>query len=358
MQYIEYLLNAVKKNQKNRKIVIYGAARKCREIKDELLRVGIAVECFVDSSVWKINQPDVYEPEILNGYAHKYYVIVPLIKTPEIIEKLRRYGFSEHDYVYLGNIPYSILHDSDDYFEDSYGNKIIFEQNEEKRKSRINCSGITFCGFNSKVIIPTDCKIASGFRLHMNSNAVFKVGSGSYLDGKFCIDNNGLFQCGRQCGFEANGSNWVYSAKIEIGDGFTTEPNVTIYADCASIFIGDDCMVSKNVTLRTHDGHSIFDMETGKRINHWKRECGTEDIRIGNHVWLGMDSTIMYRSEIEEGSIVGAHSLVKSKFPKHVIIAGIPAKVIRRNVAWSRSYDTFNIDECEFFVGDGKEDKK
>lgn len=60
-------------------------------------------------------------------------------------------------------------------------------------------------------------------------------------------------------------------------------------------------------------------------------------IVIGNHVWIGLRSTILYNTEIGDGSIIGACSLVKGAIPNNCIAAGNPAKVIRRDISWSRN---------------------
>ena len=57
-------------------------------------------------------------------------------------------------------------------------------------------------------------------------------------------------------------------------------------------------------------------------------------------------SCILYNTEIGDGSIIGAMSLVKGKIPNNCIAAGNPAKVIKRNVAWSRNEGADNIIDC------------
>ena len=65
-------------------------------------------------------------------------------------------------------------------------------------------------------------------------------------------------------------------------------------------------------------------------------------VRIGDHVWVGMDSSVIYNSDIGEHSMVGAMSLVKGTYPDHVVIAGNRAKVIRENIDWDyRDYMTY-----------------
>lgn len=107
-----------------------------------------------------------------------------------------------------------------------------------------------------------------------------------------------------------------------------TEPN-------RSILIGEDCMFSFDVDIRNGDSHSIYNAETGKRINYAK------DVKIGNRVWLGAYSQVLGGADIGDNAIIGIRSLVSKPFPTGCIGAGIPAKVVREGVTWSskRTYD-------------------
>ena len=126
---------------------------------------------------------------------------------------------------------------------------------------------------------------------------------------------------------------WIEDRKnsIQIGD-YTTVHGATHIAciEGTSVIIGNDCMLSSDISIVTGDSHSILD-ETGERINPSKSIC------IGNHVWIGKENTILKGTAICDNSIVGAKSLVTKTFDKeNIIIAGNPAKIIRRNINWSR----------------------
>lgn len=103
----------------------------------------------------------------------------------------------------------------------------------------------------------------------------------------------------------------------------------------ARMSIGNDVMMSNKEMIFSGDGHVIFLKKEGKYelIN----DCMKDEIVIGDHVWIGYGCKILSGANIGTGSIVGAGSLVNKKFPNNVLIAGIPAKIIRRNIAWSRN---------------------
>ena len=95
------------------------------------------------------------------------------------------------------------------------------------------------------------------------------------------------------------------------------------------ITIGKDCLFSSDIHFRTGDSHSVLDME-GRRIN------ASEDIVVGEHVWVGTKVTCLKGAVIPPHSIVGACALVTGKFTRpNCVLAGVPAKVVKEQVDWS-----------------------
>lgn len=97
-----------------------------------------------------------------------------------------------------------------------------------------------------------------------------------------------------------------------------------------NIIIGQDCMFSSDIHFRTGDSHSIVDLDNN-RINP------SQDIKIGNHVWVGTKVTCLKNTEIADNCIIGATATVCSKHLKpNCIIGGVPAKILKENVNWTR----------------------
>lgn len=112
--------------------------------------------------------------------------------------------------------------------------------------------------------------------------------------------------------------NTFIETKIEI----TTNGNVTI---------GNDCMFSLQIRLQQPDQHLIFDATTRERINKDK------NISIGNHVWIGLGAVLLGGANIPDNCVIGRGSVTSHKFDEtSCILAGAPAKIVRRNVLWSR----------------------
>ena len=54
------------------------------------------------------------------------------------------------------------------------------------------------------------------------------------------------------------------------------------------------------------------------------------DTVIGNDVWVGQNAVILPGVRIGDGSIIGANSVVGSDVPPYTIVAGNPAKILRK----------------------------
>jgi len=103
------------------------------------------------------------------------------------------------------------------------------------------------------------------------------------------------------------------------------------------LIMGDNVFIARDAIIRTTDGHTLIDTVTKKAINE------PEDIIIGNKVWITSRCTILKGSQIPNNCVVGACSLVNKKFTEeNVIIAGSPAKIIKRNCDWDpRHFDIY-----------------
>ncbi len=142
----------------------------------------------------------------------------------------------------------------------------------------------------------------------------------------------------------ANGSHLRFGDKVEFAGAielFGEKSRILIGNNCdmsnaflmassgKSIRIGDDCLFSDRVDIRTTDSHRIFDRH-GETINP------DADVEIGSRVWLGKGVTIMKGVTIGDDVVIGAQSVVTGDIPANCVAAGIPARVIREGTTWQR----------------------
>jgi acetyltransferase-like isoleucine patch superfamily enzyme len=107
--------------------------------------------------------------------------------------------------------------------------------------------------------------------------------------------------------------------------------------DNLHILVGDDGMISNNVTVRTQDGHGIFDAKTRMLVN------GGASVIIEPHVWLGNSSRVNKGVRVGRGSILGGASLATKSMDSNCIYAGVPAVKTRSDIRWSRTYSWTDI---------------
>lgn len=114
--------------------------------------------------------------------------------------------------------------------------------------------------------------------------------------------------------------------------GFSTVESMTvmIYGDDSKVIIGDQNMFSARIMFDSSDHHSIYDINSGLRINN------DESIFIDDRVWLGRDVRINKGAKIASDTVVGQGSIVSGALDPNSIYAGIPAKQIKKGVKWSR----------------------
>lgn len=140
------------------------------------------------------------------------------------------------------------------------------------------------------------------------------------LDGDLILNGNAYFGHESYIKISEKGT-------LNIGRNFSTGINTKLICE-ELILIGDNCLISWDCTILDSDSHQIFHNNSILK--------NREEIKIGNSVWIGFKSSILKGCMINDGSVVGSTSLCNKKYHEsNVLIAGIPAKIIKRDVKWS-----------------------
>ena len=119
----------------------------------------------------------------------------------------------------------------------------------------------------------------------------------------------------------------IYSGRAEFGHvyiGANTKIMVYDY-----LHIGDDCLISWNVSIMDGDAHML---KSGSKSNRFQQ------VIIRDHVWIGSNVIILKGVEIGEGCVIGSGSVVTKSIPAHSLAVGCPARVIKENVTWESDY--------------------
>jgi len=135
-----------------------------------------------------------------------------------------------------------------------------------------------------------------------------------------------------QIGFELSAGFWnTYAyfdlrganSQINIGDGVILNNNASFNADGATIDIGKGTVTGMNLSIMTSDGHGLSP-ET-RHTGSFPRLS----VSIGEQVFIGDNVMIIKGVTIGNHSVIGAGSVVTSDIPENVIAAGNPCRVIR-----------------------------
>ena len=124
---------------------------------------------------------------------------------------------------------------------------------------------------------------------------------------------------------------------LEIGNGTSMTGPTLVAHEGGTVRLGRDCMVAQYAELRNSDSHGIYDGATGARLNP------AADVLIGDHVWIGLGAFVFKGARIGDGAIIAARSLVTGPVPPACIVAGMPPRVLRENVAWRRERTAASI---------------
>lgn len=110
---------------------------------------------------------------------------------------------------------------------------------------------------------------------------------------------------------------------VEIGPGTGVWPGAVIRGDFAAIRIGAHCQIEDNAVL-----HTGTPMQVGDHVimGHGVVMHGR---RVGSHVLIGNNATVLDDAEIEDGCVVGANALVSARLhvPSGSFVVGVPAEV-------------------------------
>jgi len=166
-----------------------------------------------------------------------------------------------------------------------------------------------------------------------DGNEVF-IGTGTRFGGRISvIGANNRIEIGPSCNLFGSINFLCANANLLIGRDTTMVQGSIQLHEPGFIAIGDDCMISTQVYLSLSDIHPIYDLATGDRVNP------AASVTVGRHVWLGLRSMILKGASISDGSIVAAGAIVSGAVPSNVIVAGIPARVVREGVEWRRDFE-------------------
>ncbi|MBO9700786.1 MAG: acyltransferase [Sporocytophaga sp.] len=150
-----------------------------------------------------------------------------------------------------------------------------------------------------------------------------KIGAMVSTNGKPIIKNKGFISLGDKVRIWSNfNPTQIYvhkGAKFIVGSNSRINGvHITVKSE---VTIGNNVRIAPYVLILDSDFHSANDhFSDGK----------TSSVSIGDNVWIATKSMILKGVTVGEGAVIAAGSVVTKDVPPYTVVAGVPAKVIKK----------------------------
>ncbi len=147
------------------------------------------------------------------------------------------------------------------------------------------------------------CFICPGVKLEIGRGATLRIGRWAWI--------------GHGCKIR------VHEGEVSIGAKTVMGQECTISA-FQHVSIGRECILADRVMLIDFD-HGVTEVERPVRLQGiYKR-----DVEVGHNVWIGYGACILRGVSVGDNAVIGTSAVLTRSFPANVVLAGVPARVIR-----------------------------
>lgn len=173
-----------------------------------------------------------------------------------------------------------------------------------------------------KILI--NAKVKCGLIKIGREDVVACMGShtGLLIDGILEFNGKATIGCGSSIHISKSGH-------MTLGNRFRVTGNAAFLCE-NEITFGDEVGIAWNTFFMDSDRHHIID-ESGKKLNF------PAPVRVGSHIWIGFNVTLLKGAVIPDGSIVAAGAIITKAFTEaNTIIGGSGGtqKVIKSGILW------------------------
>ncbi|MDA8964590.1 acyltransferase [bacterium] len=151
--------------------------------------------------------------------------------------------------------------------------------------------------------------LTSRMNLVPNMKGVFRI----YRGGNVLIRGNVRI---------ARSSRVYVAGRLEVGQGTYINSDTMLFVR-ERVRIGEECAISWGCQICDDDFHCVV-----------PNTSSSAPIVIGDRVWIGSNVSVLKGVTIGDGAIVAAGSVVAKDVPPTTLVGGVPAKAIKKDVAW------------------------
>ena len=166
------------------------------------------------------------------------------------------------------------------------------------------------------------------------------VGEGSYVETSFSFLH---YRSRRECGLSLGRGAALYAPTLDVGPAGRVSIGDFALISSAAIFCDEEVTIGALTMLAWH----VVVMDSYRRARAAGqgatpaaargKDQAPRPVRIGNNVWLGFESCVLPGVTIGDGSVVGARAVVAEDVPANCVVAGNPARVVRRFAEYGES---------------------
>lgn len=143
-------------------------------------------------------------------------------------------------------------------------------------------------------------------------------------------------QIGTDCILQGQLFVFAHGGSIRIGNHCFIGENTRIWSG-SNVSIGDRVLISQDVNIFDNDTHPFDPVERHKHYVAIKNaghpadiDLGDRPVRIEDDAWIAAKAIVLKGVTIGRGAVVAAGSVVTKDVPPNAIVAGNPARVIRK----------------------------
>ena len=114
------------------------------------------------------------------------------------------------------------------------------------------------------------------------------------------------------------------------------------YTDCGKnirfgkgVFVNSGCCFQDQGCIEIGDGALIGHQVVIATLNHdldaaHRGDMHPKPVKIGKDVWIGAHATLLPGVTVGDGAVIAAGAVVTKDVPAHTVVAGVPARVIKK----------------------------